>query len=301
MIRTGVDLLPGQRLAVPTRDGRVLAAVAAGEGSPTVVLEAGAGASAASWYGVWSGLAERTRVVAYDRAGLGRSARDHAPRTLQRMAEDLEDVVRSCGGPVVLVGHSLGGPLSRMAAATLQEQVVGLVSCDPAQEDADLYYRRAYRVSMRAVPATMATLARAGLAERVLRRLLPTELEGTPLPEHVLDALSAEMGSVPTTRTMGRECAHLVQGMSELAAAPVVLPVPLTVISGGRTTKRDARLRAELVAKHTAMAQRWPHGRHVVAERSGHLVPQQQPDLVVDEVLRLLEHAPEQPPARTTR
>jgi hypothetical protein len=41
----------------------------AGTGSPTVVLEVGAGLSRATWDAVWAPVAELTCVLRYDRAG----------------------------------------------------------------------------------------------------------------------------------------------------------------------------------------------------------------------------------------
>ena len=48
--------------------------VQAGGGSPTLVLESGGGEDAAQWSGILPELARQTRVLAYSRAGSGRSA-----------------------------------------------------------------------------------------------------------------------------------------------------------------------------------------------------------------------------------
>src|SRR5690606_20355654 len=50
-----------------------------GEGSPTVILEGGAGVAALSWYLTQPLIAEHIRVCAYDRAGLGWSELGNPP------------------------------------------------------------------------------------------------------------------------------------------------------------------------------------------------------------------------------
>src|SRR5690625_2269342 len=105
---------------VPTADGRHLHVVVAGTGTDLVVLEAGLGAGALSWGPVLELLAPHCRVVAYDRAGYGRSDPDLRPRDLSRLADDLITVVGAVDhARLVLAGHSWGGPVVRLAAARL--------------------------------------------------------------------------------------------------------------------------------------------------------------------------------------
>src|SRR5690625_236119 len=68
---------------VATTDGRQLRAVVAGTGTDLVVLEAGLGAAALTWGPVMEHLAPHCRVVAYDRAGYGRSDPGPGPRDLR--------------------------------------------------------------------------------------------------------------------------------------------------------------------------------------------------------------------------
>jgi len=59
-----------------------------------------------------SALAERTRVVLYDQRGHGRSDRTHYEHaTMEQLGRDLQSVLEATcpTGPVVLVGHSMGG------------------------------------------------------------------------------------------------------------------------------------------------------------------------------------------------
>jgi len=115
------------------RDGRRLGWVEAGEGAPTVVLEAGAGSPVASFAAVFQQLAADHRVVAYDRAGYGVS--EAARLTLELQLGDLIAVLAAVGdGPSIVVGHSWGGLLAELAAWSRPDLIAGLVLIDPAHE-----------------------------------------------------------------------------------------------------------------------------------------------------------------------
>jgi pimeloyl-ACP methyl ester carboxylesterase len=110
----------------------------AGGGSPTVVFDAGLGASSASWSAVRPVVAESTRACAYDRAGIGQSPPlpSRRPVTAGTMADELARLLAAAGidGPVVLVGHSYGGMISRLVAHRHPDRVIGLVLVDAASE-----------------------------------------------------------------------------------------------------------------------------------------------------------------------
>ncbi len=107
-----------------------------GSGSPTVILEAGAGGGAGSWTSVFNGIAAATRTCAYDRAGLGRSD-SRGTRTLGDAATDLRALLAAAGEapPFVVVGHSLGGSYARVFAAQERDETVGLVLLDTFDPD----------------------------------------------------------------------------------------------------------------------------------------------------------------------
>ena len=98
--------------------GRQLYLTCEGEGSTTVVMEAGGRGNSGSWYLVQPFVAHFTRVCAYDRAGTGYSESAPALETAQEIADELHSLLASAGvdGPYVLVGHSLGGILVRVFA-----------------------------------------------------------------------------------------------------------------------------------------------------------------------------------------
>jgi pimeloyl-ACP methyl ester carboxylesterase len=128
-------------------DGRRLNLTCWGEGSPTVVLEAGhPDGAGVSDFGLAGApftrlLAADTRVCAYDRAGWGGSdPAPNEPRTADDVIEDLEALLQAAdvGPPYVLVGSSFGGMVSTYYAATHPDDVAGVVLLDVPAPDASL-------------------------------------------------------------------------------------------------------------------------------------------------------------------
>ena len=117
--------------------GRSLGVWCSGQGTPPVILETGLGAPASDWGEVHEKVAQRTRVCHYDRANCGSSDRAPTPRTARDMAEDLHALVAAMdvATPVVIAGHSFGGPIALEYTAAWPDEVVGLVLVDPSAPD----------------------------------------------------------------------------------------------------------------------------------------------------------------------
>jgi pimeloyl-ACP methyl ester carboxylesterase len=103
-----------------------------GTGSPTLVLESGLGSSWQIWMKVQPGLSKSTRVCSYDRAGYGYSDARPGPRDADRIADELHSLLLQAriDGPIVLMGHSLGGLLIRDYATRYPKDIVGLIFVD---------------------------------------------------------------------------------------------------------------------------------------------------------------------------
>ncbi|KRE31037.1 alpha/beta fold hydrolase [Agromyces sp. Soil535] len=106
-------------------------------GGPTIVLEAGLGSFSPNWHWVQQALADRLRVVAYDRAGLGWSDPSPAPRDAATMAAELHTALHAADieGPYVLAGHSFGGLVVRAFAELYRPETAGLVLVDASHPD----------------------------------------------------------------------------------------------------------------------------------------------------------------------
>ncbi len=103
-----------------------------GSGSPTVVLEPGAGGTSSDLGWIAPALAQNTRVCVYDRAGRGWSDPADTPQDGVQVATDLHTLLQRGGvpGPYVLAGHSFGGLYALTFAAQFPDEVAGMVLLD---------------------------------------------------------------------------------------------------------------------------------------------------------------------------
>ena len=99
---------------------------------PPVVLTHGGGSSSGTWREQVTALATSHRVTVWDLPGHGRSERPDDPSAYTRdtVLAHLEAIVEEAGagGPVALVGHSLGGYLSLALAIVRPELVRTIVA-----------------------------------------------------------------------------------------------------------------------------------------------------------------------------
>ena len=129
-----------------TKEGRKLELRCWGEGSPTIVLEAGHPSAGVVQFGTYGRtftgrLAEQRRTCAYDRAGYGAS--DPAPmepRDIDDVTDDLHALLEAAHlkGPYVLVGASFGGMIVTYYAHRFPDGVRGVVLLDVPAPSATL-------------------------------------------------------------------------------------------------------------------------------------------------------------------
>ena len=120
---------PGQLIDV---GGHRLHLNCTGSGSPTVVLEPGAGGTSSDLGWIAPAVAHNTTVCVYDRAGRGWSEAAATPQDGSQIATDLRTLLHRGGvpGPYVLVGHSFGGLYVQTFAARYPDEVAGMVLVD---------------------------------------------------------------------------------------------------------------------------------------------------------------------------
>lgn len=257
-----------------------------------VVLEPGLGASSVGWSGLHARLAESTRVISYDRAGLGASAPAPGRRDLTALTADLAQVIARAGDePAVLVGHSLGATIARHLAHRRPDLVAGLVLIDPIPDDWVLRHAHWARPAGVLMYLAMQAIAHIGLIDtltalppgRAIVRSSTSPLAA--LTDYQRDQLAAEIRQPAHHRTARAEFMGLLDSQAELRSLATHRPeVPLTVLSGTRTHPLAQPLRARATDWHAWLAER---GRHVVVPDGDHFIPRSRPEIVCAAVAEL--------------
>lgn len=112
-------------------DGVSIAYDVRGEGSVALVFVHGWTCDRGFWRGQADVFADAYRVVTLDLPGHGASGNERSEWSIAGLGEDVARVVKRLGlKRVVLVGHSLGGPVTLVAAERLRGRVLGVVCAD---------------------------------------------------------------------------------------------------------------------------------------------------------------------------
>jgi pimeloyl-ACP methyl ester carboxylesterase len=283
-----------------------------GNGTPTVILEAGIAASSVSWSRVQPELAAFTRACAYDRRGLAWSRRPGAALSPEGLVGDLDEIVRQAGGGerCILVGHSFGGLLVRLYASRYPEKTAGLVVVDPAfllewtdpsphrlrmlARGVALSHRGALlchigfvRLALamlsggaRKIPKLFARLS-SGRGASVTERLVG---EVRKLPPGLWPAIQSHWSRAASFDSMAQHLSMLPELARAARNASPIPEIPLVVLS-------SAALSPEQLAEHEELAASCRHSEHIIADGCGHWIHLDAPELVVSAVRRMVEAA----------
>ncbi|MEN8166412.1 MAG: alpha/beta hydrolase [Pseudomonadota bacterium] len=127
-----VQSLNRERVSTVTAgDGSVITYGVRGQGEVTVVFIHCWTCNHEFWRPQIDYFARQHRVVWLDLAGHGLSGSNRREYTMAAFGEDVASVVNEINGDsIVLVGHSMGGPVAIEAAESLGDRVIGIVGVD---------------------------------------------------------------------------------------------------------------------------------------------------------------------------
>lgn len=270
-------------------DGRKLHYWLHGEGGPTVVFEAGMGFSGSMWGMVQPEIAKLATTLVYDRAGTGRSDDRPGAHTLDMAAADLGALLGSLPqlAPFILVGASWGGPIVRHLAAKGGLPIRALVLVDQSDENAPDFFTPAARKQFEATPKMLIPLAKLGLYKLI------GQGPGKKQPADVRNDHYTYDFTVRAAENFAAEISNFIPDMEWLRDNPNRLEgIQVSVISGTKAGLMDGKQRKSINTAHRKTAEQLADGRFVPAEKTGHYVMFDQPEIIVSEVARLLGKTP---------
>jgi pimeloyl-ACP methyl ester carboxylesterase len=239
----------------------------------------------------------QVRMVFYDQRGHGRSG-EASPDTytVEQLGQDLEAVlaVMAPRGPVVLVGHSMGGmtvlsharqfpqryPTRIVGAAIISSAAEG-VSRSPLGEILKNPALEAVRFAARYAPRTVHRGR--GAARSVIGPVLRAASYGDARISPSVVAFSERMMHGTPIATLV-EFLHALEVHDETAALQTLSKVPTLVACGDRDLLTPMEYSQEMAAA-------LPKSELVIIGGAGHLVQLERPDVIDDALVRLVERA----------
>jgi pimeloyl-ACP methyl ester carboxylesterase len=231
---------------------------------PAVLLESGGGADASYWNDLAPLLARETgaTIITYDRAGYGESDLPDTPYDIHQEVAGLWRGLEQLGhtNSLILLGHSWGGMLILVTACEHPDAVRGLVFLDA--------------MNVEFIDAI-------GGAEG---------LTSHPLSQHPFDPSQKERLTKPQLAALRVE-AGMPGVVTYMHTLSIPQHIPVRVITAGKPWWPKPEENRAWRESHEHLAASVKDGKLLVAERSAHLVPDEQPEIIVAAVAELVRVA----------
>ena len=267
---------------------------------PVVVVSPGSGGNVVDWALVQPEVAKFTRICAYDRFGSGWSFGDPKGQTYQEEANDLHRLLQNAGveGPYVLAGVSYGGAVMQVYASLYPQDVVGMVQVDAVTRGMDSRYPEKFLrdlqinrqvISAFSIPGLFRLMNWFGMSTTFPAfEKLPPDLREIAYALAYNSRMGVTMKAEQATRQERDEQFMSAEPLPDVPMIVVVrdLAAPIQGTVGEETAQqteqawREAQI--ELAAQVT-------DGTLIVAEGSGHLIPLEMPEVVVDAIRTIVE------------
>lgn len=267
---------------------------------PTVVLSHGYALSMDSWHFQRKALRGRYRLVLWDQRGHGRSGTGPAgSATIDQVGADLGAVLDAVApeGPLVLIGHSMGGmtimALAEQRPELFAERVIGIgfvATSAGGLGEVDFGFARIGRFVQRLAPGTLRMLARTPrLVER--GRRIGSDIEAVFVRHYSFAS--------PVSLELLRFTGAMISG-TQLEVIGDFLPTFSDHDKRTALAALDGREVLVIVGDHdlmtpashsSAIVRLLPHAEHVVVRDGGHLIMLEHPEVVTGHLTELIERS----------
>ncbi len=267
---------------------------------PTIVIEQGAASPSMLWWPITAELAKYARVCTYDRSGYLWSPWLGRPRSILERTEDLHAVLKRAGvpGPYVFAPLSYGGLIISQYVRRYPDEVAGIAFIDAPDEP--VVFNKGYLKSVGGIRAVFGTF---GLAARFGILRLRNFMFGDP----IAGLSPKDMTALKALTARPSLYATIADDFGSIPAAPEEIRIPLPPGSLGDKPIIALTHGIPFPPAYAALENGWREGqerlvklssnsRLVVAEKSNHMIPLEQPDAVVDAISRVYRAAADRGP-----
>lgn len=187
-----------------------------GQGAPALVFVHGLGLDRSTWDQQVDYFKNLVTVVTIDLAGHGQSAMNREKWTMDAFGQDVAAVVNKLGlKRLVLVGHSMGGPVILEAAKRLPGKVIGLVGVDNFNDLGKKMGEEQYQEFLAPFKENFSESM-----QNFVRQMFPEGADSA-----LVERVAAEMASAPPRVALG-----CFEGLFEFDAEATVGEVRLPII-----------------------------------------------------------------------
>jgi pimeloyl-ACP methyl ester carboxylesterase len=271
---------------------------------PSVIFESGIGSTSQNWARIQESVSEFAHTVSYDRLGLGWSTPAVSERIPSEVVKELRAMLQAAGiaPPYLLVGHSFGGLVARYFAAEYPDEVAGALLVDamrtnewpPVDESQRKLLIRGAQLTQWGVPiaysglarlTTMSFFCRSGRFTNLFTRAtggrdvlerLTSELN--KIPRAVWPIVAAHWSSPAFFRGMTAHIQGVPGTVTEMLDATPIVGIPVVLLTPGHPK----------AISNEELQKIGPDAEQLIAEKSGHWVHLDEPELVVEQIREMI-------------
>jgi pimeloyl-ACP methyl ester carboxylesterase len=272
-----------------------------GSGSPVVILEAGLSSYSLDWSRVQPEISKTTEVCSYDRAGYGWSDPGPKPRTAQEIVKELQELLIEADvkGPYILVGQSLGGVYVQLFAVEHPTETAGLILVDSVNRDMDKKIPKEQLDRFENDLKFYVYLGKLGAPFGIPRLLhMPSSIIIPELPKKLQPIAYYFAYKATSYQTIYDELDALHESEVLFNKRYPVIKVsdapPVVVLSAALPIQYPPFLIScglfdQWKELQTDLVKSIPGAKQIIAEKSGHFIQLDQPELVINTVDNMLE------------
>lgn len=277
------------------------------------VIEMGLGVCIEEWYTLAQKLQDMGSVLLYERAGIGRSTESQYTRTPKVIAKELHDLMLyvKCEEKIILIAHSQGGLYAQQYIRLFPEEVEGIMLIEPLSVRDYIFKEQLTEkeYAQSGIDKSRNLLIFEKLSRLRLGWIVKKMMNNAPplyyakFPEKDMEIILDSYTNITHLRTSYQEYynAHVMDNISELMDKNDFPDIPLTLITHSSeiaieesikfgNNSRDFAIKIEnmwqdVMKDYLCFSKK---ARHVQAEHSGHYIHLTEPELIINEVKKML-------------